>query len=197
MHPNGRRGATAGPLKDMVNPPQVVHHALQDDGTYPNHERLPLLAYRDALTLPEQDPAAAIESLFQANGWGGSWRNGVYGFHHYHSTAHEVLGVYGGRAEVQLGGEQGIVLTVQRGDVLIIPAGVAHKNLGCSPDFRVVGAYPRGQRPDMRYGRAGERPEADRAIAAVLLPSADPVYGTNSPLTQHWMDRTQCGRDRD
>ena len=190
MHSDDVNSHSGALFKDVVRAPQAVGHALQDDGTYPNNERLPLLAYPGALNLPEQNPATAIEALLRANGWGGSWRNGVYGFHHYHSTAHEVLGAYSGTAQVQLGGEKGIVLSIQRGDVVIIPAGVAHKNLGASPDFRVVGAYPHGQRPDMRYGRAGERPEADRAIAAVPLPQADPVYGTNGPLMEHWLGGT-------
>ena len=166
--------------------PQLTVSVLRDDGTYPNNERLPLLAYQGALSLPDHDPAAAIETLFRSNGWAGSWRNGVYSFHHYHSTAHEVLGVYAGSATIQLGGEQGIVLSVRRGDVVIIPAGVAHKNVGASPDFRVVGAYPLGQGPDMNYGRPGERPQADHNIAGVRLPQADPVYGVDGSLLQHW-----------
>ena len=170
----------------MVQPPEVVCETIEGDGTYPNNSALPLLAYRNAVKLPARDPAAAFEALFRANGWGGSWRNGVYGYHHYHSTAHEVLGVYGGTARVQLGGEAGIVVEVHAGDVVIIPAGVAHKNLGASADFRVVGAYPRGQRPDMNTGREGERPRADRNIARVGLPEADPVYGASGPLVKHW-----------
>jgi uncharacterized protein YjlB len=165
---------------------QVVSHILADDGTFPNNGVLPLLAYPGAVPLPDVNPAVAFEELFHANGWGNSWRNGVYGFHHYHSTAHEVLGVYSGTARVQLGGEGGVLLSVGRGDVLILPAGVAHKNLGASADFRVVGAYPRGQRPDMNDGRAGERPQADRNIAQVATPEADPVYGKGGPLVERW-----------
>ncbi len=165
---------------------EPIIKVLHDDGTFPNNEQLPLLAYQGAVDLPNQDPASAFEKLFRVNGWGNSWRDGVYDFHHYHSTAHEVLGVYGGSARVQLGGDDGIILEIAAGDVLIIPAGVAHKNLGASEDFRVVGAYPQGQHPDMKYGRPGERPGADQAIKAVPLPSADPVHGTNGPLVQQW-----------
>jgi uncharacterized protein YjlB len=171
---------------NFVDTPHVVSHMLADDGTFPNHGTLPLLAYPGAVLLPDMNPAAAFEELFHANGWGNSWRNGVYGFHHYHSTAHEVLGVYSGTARVQLGGEGGIVLSVGRGDVIVIPAGVAHKNLGASADFRVVGAYPRGQRPDMNYGRAGERPRTDQNIGEVATPEADPVYGEGGPLSERW-----------
>jgi uncharacterized protein YjlB len=165
---------------------ELVRRTLDDDGTFPNNEQLPLLAYKGALRLPEHDPAAAIESLFAANRWGGSWRNGVYSYHHYHSTAHEVLGVYSGRAQVQFGGPDGPVLEVERSDVVVIPAGVAHKNVGSSADFRVVGAYPHGQRPDMNDGREWERPAADERIARVSRPQADPVYGDRGPLFEYW-----------
>ena len=165
---------------------------LKDDGTYPNNGQLPLLVYQGALSLPEHGAPALIEELFQANRWAGSWHNGVYGFHHYHSTAHEVLGVYASSATVQFGGEQGVVLSMNQGDVVIIPAGVAHKNLDASPDFRAVGAYPLGQSPDMNYGRPGERPQADRNIAGVPLPHADPVYGVDGSLLQHWSGSESC-----
>ncbi len=95
--------------------------------------------------------------------------------------------LYGGTAQVQLGGEQGLVLSIQAGDVLIIPAGVAHKNLGGSRDFHVVGAYPDGQRPDICYGRDGERPQADRNIARLARPQEDPLYGADGPLFEHWL----------
>ena len=173
-------------LQVVVRSGQVISQRLKGDGSFPNNERLPLLVYQNALALPQSNPAAMVEDLFESNGWNGSWRNGIYGFHHYHSTAHEVLGAFGGSAKVQLGGEKGITLTVRRGDVVIIPAGVARKNLAAGGNFRVVGAYPSRQRPDMCYGKAGERPQADDRIAGVSLPRMDPVYGASGPLKAHW-----------
>jgi uncharacterized protein YjlB len=170
-----------------VQSPQVVTHTLQDDGIFPNNAHLPLLVYRDAVVLSGHQAAAFFEALFTAHQWGAAWRNGIYSFHHYHSTAHEVLGVFQGQARVQFGGEQGVVLSLQGGDVVVIPAGVAHKNLGASRDFGVVGAYPLGQRWDVCYGKPGERPRADDNIARVSLPHADPVYGTQGPLVEAWM----------
>lgn len=164
-------------------------HLLRDDGTYPNNADLPLLVYPQAVELPVQDPASRFEALFSQHAWGGSWRNGVYPFHHYHSTAHEVLGVHSGTATVQLGGEEGVTVTVHSGDVLLIPAGVAHKNLSASRDLGIVGAYPQGQRPDMCYGKSHERPQADNRIAVVPLPQNDPVYGTDGPMWDHWENR--------
>ena len=170
----------------VVETPEITRHLLADDGTFPNNDTLPLLHYPEVALLPDVNPAAAFEELFHGNGWGESWRNGLYSFHHYHSTAHEVLGVYSGAARIQLGGENGVVVSVQRGDVVVIPAGVAHKNLGASGDFRVVGAYPRGQRPDTNTGQAGERPRVDQNIVNVPLPETDPVYGEGGPLIRQW-----------
>jgi uncharacterized protein YjlB len=148
-------------------------HVFADDGTFPN-SRLPVLIYRGVLASPN---AAEFERMFEANGWSSAWRNGLYSVHHYHSTAHEVLGIYEGRVAARLGGGRGASVTLVAGDVAVIPAGVAHKNDGASPDFRVVGAYPVGTSPDMQYGKPGERPGTDRNIARVGLPTADPVRG--------------------
>jgi uncharacterized protein YjlB len=173
-------------LQNLANPPNVQGHLLEDDGVIPNNPTLPLLVYQGALSLPANEPAAAIESLFAANQWGGAWRNGIFRYHHYHSTAHETLACYSGQASVQFGGEQGVVLTISRGDVVIIPAGVGHYNLGDTSDFRVAGAYPPGQTWDLLRGLPGERPQADRNIAQTPLPPTDPIYGQSGPLLEHW-----------
>ena len=104
----------ANPLL-KINEPDVLALELKDDSIFPN-SNLKLLVYRKALDLPEKDPASIFEQLFGANNWHGSWRNGIYPYHHYHSTAHEVLGIYSGWADVQLGGEKGIALEIQAGD---------------------------------------------------------------------------------
>jgi uncharacterized protein YjlB len=158
---------------------------FKDDGAIPN-SRYPALLYHQVLELTGDDPASRVEELFAANIWTNSWRNGIYPFHHYHSTSHEVLGVYRGSATVRLGGEQGRDFTVQAGDVIVIPAGVGHKNLGASGDFGVVGAYPDGRQWDLLRGEPGERPKADQYIAALPLPANDPVYGADGPLRKIW-----------
>jgi uncharacterized protein YjlB len=181
-----RSVAASASFEDMLHAPQMTTHLLTDDGIFPNNATLPLIVYSQAVTLPTRDAAAVFETMFEAHQWGNGWRNGIYGVHHYHSTAHEVLGIFRGQATVQCGGEHGVILQVQRGDVVVIPAGVAHKNLGSSGDFGVVGAYPWGQRWDTCYGKAGERPRTDDNIARVALPQADPVYGAPGPLMQSW-----------
>jgi uncharacterized protein YjlB len=166
----------------------VLSVVLPDDGRFPN-SLLPLLVYKKALEEIVGDIASAFERLFLKNHWSDSWRNGVYDFHHYHSTAHEVLGVFRGSAILQLGGPAGITVHAEAGNCVIIPAGVAHKRLERSADFAVVGAYPLGQSPDMCYGKAEERPEADRNISRAPLPEGDPVRGKGGPLVELWRGR--------
>jgi uncharacterized protein YjlB len=173
----------SAPIK--TKEPRVVTRLLKDAVTIPN-SRLPVMIYQAALDLPKDDPAAAIEALIHANQWGNDWRNGIYTYHHYHSTAHEALLVFSGSAKVQLGGESGVIETIGAGDVIIIPAGVGHKNLGSSSDFHLVGAYPPQQNVDMKYGKPGERPRVDENIARVALPATDPVFGKTGPLLDHW-----------
>ena len=162
------------PFRARINAsPEVEQHALLDSGLIPNNTRLPLLIYRRVVRLPTQDPAGAFEQIFAHWNWRGQWRNGIYGFHHYHSTSHEVLGVYAGQVTVRMGGEGALGLTtaLRAGDVVAIPAGVAHCNLESSEDFAVVGAYPDGCKWDLLRGREGERPQADVNIARLRPPT--------------------------
>ena len=175
------------PPRPGLKEPKVTSKILKADGTFPNNEQLPLLIYHGAFDLSQDNPASQIEETFDSNVWGGMWRNGIYSYHHYHSNAHEVLGCYTGSARVQFGGPSGITATLEAGDVVIIPAGIAHKNLDSSANFRIVGAYPRGQHNyDLRRGLPGERPRVDEHIARVPLPDSDPVYGASGPLVREW-----------
>lgn len=166
--------------------PRYEAFIFHDDGIFPNNDNLPLILIHQMFAAKPEVPPATIEKTFQTNGWENSWRNGLYIFHHYHSTAHEALGIYGGWVEAQFGGPEGKVVTARAGDVIIVPAGVSHKNVDQSPDFCVVGAYPRGQMWDMNYGKAGERPKADENIKKVPLPAADPVFGKAGLLMRLW-----------
>ncbi|SMO66919.1 cupin domain-containing protein [Gracilimonas mengyeensis] len=160
---------------------QPEKYFFDDDGNIPNN-KLPLLLYRDALN----KGASGLMDHFRQHSWSNAWKNGVFSYHHYHSNAHEVLGVYSGTARLQLGGENGKIVDVAFGDVIIIPAGVGHKNLQSSADFGVVGAYPNGSGYDLKTGKPGERPQADKNIAEVPIPETDPVVGKNGGLVEIW-----------
>jgi uncharacterized protein YjlB len=172
--------------QEFVEPEQF---RFKDDGVFPNSV-LPVLLYRQAFKAEAGDRAFVVEQRFAKNDWTNSWRNGVYSFAHYHSTTHEVLGAYYGGATLRLGGERGKNVEVHAGDVIVIPAGVAHQNIGGSADFGVVGAYPDGREWDLLRGLPGERPKADHNIAALPIPDNDPIYGAEGPLRQIWKNAT-------
>lgn len=165
----------------------VAIYYISDDGMFPNNNVLPVLFYKSILTLPTFFPARGVRNLFKDNGWGNSWKDSIYDYHHYHSITHEALGVYKGKTKVQLGGEYGIELTLEKGDVIIIPAGVAHKNLTPKNKFKCVGAYPDGKDYDIKTGQQGERPETDENIKAVPIPLKDPVFGLKGELQKNWV----------
>ncbi|MDT0643838.1 cupin domain-containing protein [Zunongwangia sp. F363] len=158
---------------------------FKDDGTIPNN-KLPLLVYKNAFDKRANEGAAWLEDTFALNNWKNSWRNGVFDYHHYHSISHEVLGVYSGSALLHLGGEKGEKIRVEAGDVIVIPAGVGHKKLESDSDFGIVGAYPNGSDYDINTGREGERPKADKNIAALPIPKNDPLQGEKQGLTKIW-----------
>lgn len=174
----------------MAEAGEVMTFLCGDDGRIPNNPLLPVLVYKRVVAdIEHGDPeqvAAWFERTWPKHGWRPAWRYGVYAFPHYHSTAHEVLGVYRGRASLRLGGSVGRTLDVAAGDMIILPAGTAHQNLGASQDFHVVGGYPNGQDADLLRGEDGERPAADGRIARVAKPKADPISGKDGPLMQHW-----------
>ena len=167
----------------MLNP-NPAKLFFEDDGSIPNSKHA-LLLYRDAFSPDRGEGAAWLERRFGENNWSNSWRNGIYPFHHYHSTSHEVLGIYSGSVLLHLGGARGQKVEVKAGDVIIIPAGVGHKNLE-SKNLGVVGAYPEGRAWDLLRGEEGERPQADRNIALLPIPSADPLLGYGAGLTKIW-----------
>ena len=93
----------------------------------------------------------------------------------------------GGGARLTFGGPEGETIEVEAGDIVVIPAGVRHKNEGRSGDFSVVRAYPRRQENyDLRTGEEGERPEVLENIRRVAMPKADPLFGEEGPLHRHW-----------
>lgn len=169
----------------MLQQPALFY--LRDTGVFPNSP-LPAVLYRAALDLPPLFKGLYIKQLFAKNHWTNSWDSGVFTYDHYHSTSHEVLGFFKGNTFLQLGGDKGQRLTVTTGDVLIIPAGVAHKNLGREHQVGCIGAYPDGRPFDINTGKPGERPAADHRIAQLPIPEYDPIYGISEGLPMVWTE---------
>ena len=183
----GWRRPKRGELAELARERKPRLFRFKDDGVVPNHPRWPLAIYRNAVRLPEAiDPAAVFEELFGQNGWGESWRNGVYDYLHYHSRIHEVMGVARGSAVVQFGGKEGRKVTVKRGDVVVLPAGTGHECVSARDDFLVVGAYPPTGTYDVCRTSSEEHAKALKSVAKVVPPRRDPVYGKAGPLLKLW-----------
>jgi len=169
---------------------------FKDDGAIPNNP-LPFCLYGGVVDLAgSADPAAVFEQLFAANGWGDSWRNGIYDYVHYHSRIHEVLGIARGRARVRFGGDGGKIVEVKAGDVAILPAGTGHQCLGASDDFLVVGAYPPSGTYDECRGAPDEHARALQTIPKVARPRKDPLYGAAGALVALWSPRKTATKVR-
>lgn len=162
---------------------RVVAHLLAPSGAIPNHPRWPLLVYPQAVPNPTPED---FEALFTRNGWPAAWRNGVFPFHHYHSNAHEALGVYGGEVTVQFGGDGGVQVAARPGDVLVLPAGTGHKKISSRGALGVVGAYPEGAKPDTCMSPFARTAKNVRDVLQAVLPAGDPVHGPGGPLFEYW-----------
>ena len=163
--------------------PELLHFDSDDTTGYPNSP-LPVLVYRQVLDNSDADELAdAFESMFKRHGWPPAWRYHLYDFDHFHSTAHEALGIFRGQARARLGGPNGRETVLSAGDVLVLPAGVGHASIESDDDFCMVGAYPPGQDPEIERGDPAQLEAAQARVASVTLPENTPVGG---PLKSLW-----------
>jgi len=141
---------------------------------------LPVLIFRNIVPRSKPRKAQVFRRAFKKSGWVGIWIDTIYDYTHFHSNAHEVLGIAEGRVTLRLGGEAGRSVRLEAGDMLVLPAGVGHRRVSDDQRLKVVGAYPRGQaRFDMkRTGRVVPKPP---------LPETDPFEGENGPLRKIWV----------
>ena len=165
---------------------QIETYLLAEHGWVPNNVKLPVILYRQAMTpASREDAAAAFEARFQQHGWPTQWRDGIFDYHHYHSTAHEVLGVAAGSATLMIGGPDGREIEGGAGDALLLPTGTGHCACQSSDNFLVVGGYPEGQAWDIRCD--APTPGDRRRMLDLPFPATDPVGGLDGPLSQHWV----------
>ena len=159
------------PMALSVNFP-VFRLYMEDDGTFPNNPIYPLILFQNAYHETEE---AARQAIVNA-GWTSPWAWGVFPYHHYHSTAWELLVCVQGSALLQLGGETGPQVQVQTGDLMLIPPGFAHKQLKSYNGFTLLGSYP----PDSGHVDVLRgKPTLDQRdnIRQCLAPKSEPLSG--------------------
>ncbi|KAL0941378.1 uncharacterized protein CTRU02_204141 [Colletotrichum truncatum] len=162
----------------------VSKHLIPAHGLLPNTsiQNKPLMIYHSAFRSPS---ASSIEShLSYIDVVEPQWRYTMYSTSHFHSTSHEVLCISNGRAKLCFGGEDNegrVEPLVEKGDVVVVPAGVAHRLLeDIEGNFEMVGSYPKGCHWDMCYGKKGEESKVE-SISKLGWFTKDPVYGENGP----------------
>jgi len=129
---------------DQATPPEAYH--LSPTKHVPN-SALPVLVYRSVLPRPYSE-TSAVEAL-EKNEWlhGGTFKH--FPAHHFHSISHECYAIYKGSTRFLFGkgpldaDVDGIQVDLQAGDVIVDPAGVAHRNMESSADFEYIGVYPK------------------------------------------------------
>lgn len=168
-----------------VPPKEILHELIPSQGHFPNNARYPLLIYKQAFEFSEYSQES-VQNFLKHNKWINSWVDSIYDCHHYHSNTHEALVIIEGNCQIQIGGEKGKEYAITKGDVIIFPAGVSHKNVGSSDGFKCIGAYPTSINYDMNYGKAAEHPQVDINIQKVGLPECDPVFGKDGYLFDYW-----------
>lgn len=115
-------------LKDL----KVFKHQIPAHGLIPNTslQHKPLLIYRSAL--PSSSASAIEQHISSVGVVTPQWRYTMYSTSHFHSTSHEVLGIAHGKAKLCFGHESNperVEEVVGKGDVVVVPAGVAHRLL--------------------------------------------------------------------
>lgn len=153
----------------------VLRAYFKDDGTFPNNPSHPLLIYKNVW-----DGSTNGVDLFIRNGWTQPWAWGIFEFHHYHSTAWEALLCIKGEACIQFGGPLGPKLQASKGDLILIPPGVAHRQITARGGFTLLGSYP-NETPHADTVKGKPTPHERANIASCPVPTSDPIFGASAP----------------
>lgn len=162
-------------------------HRLNENPPFPNSP-LPVLFYSQVLDdfVEGEDAEEATKNLLMENGYTNAWTGGIHDYHHFHSNTHEVLVCLKGKATVQLGGPNGKEFSFSKGDALLLPAGVAHKAIDTTENFKIVGAYPDGIEFDMQEGDEANYKEIQQRANDVPVPEKDPLTGSDGAVQEYW-----------
>jgi uncharacterized protein YjlB len=146
-----------------------------DNGTVPNNMHHPLFLFKSIFLGSQQEGERVITD---GGSWTRPWVWGIFPYHHFHSTAWELLLCVKGQADVQLGGESGPHVSIEQGDLILIPPGFAHKQLRSNGGVTLLGAYPTAgcSGPVDTLRGAPNQDEKDNIVSCVP-PETEPVLG--------------------
>ncbi|GME45579.1 hypothetical protein GTA08_BOTSDO04745 [Neofusicoccum parvum] len=171
--------------------PEPEKYSVKPNAHCPNSS-FPILVYRGVLPNPLDE--ASTSEFLQRNQWEkkGTW--GAITTKHFHPNTHECYGIFQGSSELVLGEGGldeggGVRFTVGAGDVVVVPAGVAHASISSGGGYKYIGVYPRGSpkwRNEWGKREVGEGDPLFDEIKAVPVPECDPVWGRNGPLLKIW-----------
>lgn len=170
---------------------RTSRHHIPAHGRIPNTsiQNRPLLIYHSAFPPPTCSASSIKEHLASVGAVVPQWRYTMYSTTHFHSTTHEILCISNGKARLCFGGEENdgrVDPVVEKGDVIVVPAGVAHRlleDLSPNGSFEMVGSYPAGKQWDMCYGVPGEQAKID-TIKELGWLEKDPLYGEEGPVLE-------------
>jgi len=166
-----------------MNKADIITYYFENDGDIPNNI-LPVVIYKNALQHVENKD---FEFIFCQNGWSNNWHDIILTEDHFHSNTHEVLGLKSGQSRLKLGGKNGEIVSVETGDVIVLPAGVGHYSVDNSLEYQFVGGYPNGADWNLKFSLKKEDGLSVLAeIATIPLPEKDPVFGADGPLFEYW-----------
>lgn len=100
---DSRRGSRSGLRMSevmMMKTPRQLHF---QKGTDVPNSTLPALLFRGVLAPNSFGKIERFRQTFRRNGWVGIWTDTIYDYTHFHSNAHEVLGIAKGRVHLITG----------------------------------------------------------------------------------------------
>lgn len=90
-------------------------------------------------------------------------------------------------------------MSLSVGDVIVLPAGVAHCCLESEEGYEYVGLYPKGSPHwDNNFCRADEEETREKAAnaRAVPVPEYDPITGKDGDLVRIWRRALEGGEEQ-
>ncbi|KAK6205321.1 uncharacterized protein RJT21DRAFT_124472 [Scheffersomyces amazonensis] len=203
-------------MLNLSNPATIETYSCNFHTDNTPNSKYPVLVYRNVLNkeflnaaTTEEDKVIQLNESLLPNGWSAEQTWGTSLNTHYHYNVHEAYFVIQGSSTLILGLDVTIIpsnnednfqnlsnksyleITLNTGDLIILPAGVSHCSSKYNEKYRYIGAYP----TNGEHWKSIAKVHIERAKPLqydnsfdidisknVKLPDSDPIYG-NLPHT--------------